>query len=105
MADHLRVDLDELTEAGRSLKALREEFDRSGELSDGVGDALGHDGLADAVHDFATNWKYHRQKLGGALDAVADMATESAKTYRETDDQLADKIRESQQDSTVGSAR
>jgi hypothetical protein len=103
VADHLKVDLDELTSTGGKLRALSEDFELAGGLSDDVSPALGHGGLADAVHDFATNWKYHRQKLGAVLEAVAQMATESATTYRETDDQLAEKLRNSQRETTSGS--
>lgn len=89
MGSRLVVDLGLLERSGSELMALKTELEAQPDVVDDARDAVGHGGLSDALGDFGGNWNYHRRKLVGALDAVAQMATQSAEVYRDTDQQLS----------------
>ena len=102
MGDHLRVNLAELETCGTALAHLKDEFDRAAEI---VGDArscVGHRLIEGALHDFATNWKYHRQRLVENLESVGEMAEASHQAYLDTDRQLATSLTADHQDGPRG---
>ena len=89
MAERLRVDITALENAAGRLGRLRTEFAEAGQIADVGISVAGTKGLADALDEFADNWKVHRGKLIENLDTVVSMATDSAATYREVDECLA----------------
>ena len=89
MSEHLKVDLDLLSDTAADLRRLVSEFNRGSRFGADAAGAVGHDEVADALDEFATNWRRHREKLTKNLEAVAEMAADSAKTYKQTDDELA----------------
>jgi hypothetical protein len=89
VGDRLVVSLDMLTSTARSLAALRAEFEAAPDVADEVRGAVGHDGLSDAIGDFAGNWRYHRRKLCESIQSVEQMAADSAQVYADTDRELA----------------
>jgi hypothetical protein len=97
MGDHLKVDMGMLADTAGELRGLVSEFNGVGRFGDDSSSAVGHPSVIDALDEFAGNWKRHRQKLTKHLDAVAQMAADSEKTYRETDDKLAHTIEKASQ--------
>jgi hypothetical protein len=97
MGDHLKVDLAMLADTAGELRGLVAEFNGVSQFGDDSSGAVGHPRVIDALDEFAGNWRRHREKLAKHLDAVAQMATESEQTYRETDDELARTIEKASQ--------
>jgi hypothetical protein len=94
MGDHLKVDMGMLADTAGELRGLVSEFNGVSRFGEDSGSAVGHPSVIDALDEFASNWKRHREKLTKHLDAVAQMAEDSEKTYRETDDKLAQSLEE-----------
>lgn len=92
MGDHLKVDLGMLADTAGELRGLVSEFNGVARFGDDSSSAVGHPSVVDALDEFAGNWRRHREKLVKHLDAVAQMAADSERTYRETDDKLADSL-------------
>lgn len=93
MGGRLKVDLGELADTAAQLRRLSGEFGRASKVGDAARWAVGHDKVADAVGEFTGNWRRHRDALRTSLEAVADMAQESHRTYRDTDRELAKEAR------------
>jgi len=89
----LRVDLDAVTELGSSLTTVAEEFENATTRSDRIADAVGHDGLAGAVRDFASSWDDTRQKMTENLRLLAEASVQVAQAFTDIDSDLADGIR------------
>jgi hypothetical protein len=71
---------------------LTEEFKNAKTIVDGYDSAVGSHTVTGALHNFADNWKVHRDDLLKKMDGVYQMATESHKAYLDTDDKLAQDI-------------
>jgi hypothetical protein len=89
VGEHLKVDLAMLASTAGELRDLVSKFNGTARFGDGSSGAVAHPRVIDALDEFASNWRRHREKLTKHLDAVAQMATDSEQTYRETDDELA----------------
>jgi hypothetical protein len=79
----LKLDLDRLRQLNSDLLAVSAEFGSADEFSDSVANATGHDGLHDAVRDFAHKWNKKRPemkdgvvKLQKKLQAITDGFTQ-----------------------------
>ncbi len=88
MGGYLRVDLTLLENVAVALGRLRGEFANPAAIVQENEAGVGASELNDALHDFATNWKYHREGLLKSIDAVHEMAQKSHDGYRDTDDRL-----------------
>lgn len=91
MAD-LRIDLDAVTELGSSLTTVADEFENATTKSDRIADAVGHDGLADVVRNFASSWDDTREKMTENLRLLADASVQVAEAFTDIDSDLADGI-------------
>lgn len=89
MGDRLLVDLDALRETANELKTLAKDFRNASKTAADAMGAVGHDQVADALDEFTSNWRRHRDALVSSLDAVAQMARDSRATYVEADEELA----------------
>jgi hypothetical protein len=92
MAD-LQYSLQLLTGLGRELTGL------AGAMNGTTGnrwdrEQVGSPQVADALDRFAENWDDKRELLTRSLEEVGEMATSSAETFREVDDELAAKVQE-----------
>lgn len=88
MSSGFKVDYDQLSELASVLFALKDEFEG---LEDNIGpykDAAGHDGVADKLDGFATNWSDDRGEITEAMQQVAEYGQQSADAYRGTDEEL-----------------
>jgi hypothetical protein len=86
----LRVDLQAVRELGQDLTTVAGEFEGAGARSDRIAGAVGHDGLAEAVRDFAAKWDDTRAKMTENLRVLADGAVGVADAFGDADRQLAD---------------
>lgn len=62
----LMVDIAVLTAGERDLALLKSEFDGIEDRRDDTAEVWGHDGLRDAMHEFASNMKHHREELSAS---------------------------------------
>jgi hypothetical protein len=93
----LRLDLAAVTDLGAALTTVAGEFENADSHSEGIADAVGHEGLADAVRSFADNWDDKRGKMTENLRLLADAATTVAQTFTDVDGELAAAIEEGSQ--------
>lgn len=78
-----------LNSLGRELNGLADAMDGTASRTSWNREDVGHRAVADALDDFAGSWDDKRSTLTTSLCEVGDMATSSAATFREVDDQLA----------------
>jgi hypothetical protein len=95
MAD-LAVNLTLLETTSGSLGMLMHEFNDASDIADSYAADVGSGTLNDALHNFATNWKSHRESLVKAMDGVYKLATQGHDTYIQADDKLAQDLVNSQ---------
>lgn len=84
----LRVSYDTLEESTRNLKAIQRELDHTKHHQADIRHALGSHDMAHAMHDFASNWDYHRHKLLDKIQAVGEMSEKTMDAFREVDTKL-----------------
>lgn len=92
MAD-LTVDLGALQAAATELGLLIHEFDTAEDVASDARDVLGSPRVADAVHEFSSNWSVHRKDLLESMEAVQKMISSSHDTFVQADTDLAEQIR------------
>lgn len=91
MAD-LQVDLGGLSALASTLTRIGDRLDRArSELSGAQGD-LGDPQVAEALDRFEDRWRDGRREIRENGDALATMLTESVRTYRQVDSELASGI-------------
>ena len=88
MAD-LKVDYDQLTASRSALHDLHDEFDHATDLADQTDDIWGNGHVKDAIHEFAGNWKIHKEKLLGKMQKVEDLTGGCIDTFENTDAEIA----------------
>lgn len=69
MATEFKVD-HSIHGLARDLKAISDEFGDAEDFSDDLAEAVGNDGLADEVRDFATKWNKKRTEMKNNVDFV-----------------------------------
>lgn len=93
MAD-LQYSLDLLGGLGRDLDGMARSLDGVAARTNWTEQGIGHSRVANALEDFAGSWDDKRERLTTSLRAVGEMATASAQTFQEIDDELAGQIQE-----------
>lgn len=89
MADQLSLNTEELQTAGSNLRVVAQEFDSANANSDAAAEAVGHDGLADAIRDFAHGWDDRRAKMVDGIASLADACTGIGDGFEDLDKQFA----------------
>ena len=89
MADRLKADIESIRHAGSTVHQISRQFAGASHLVDAYRNDLGSADLSDALHDFATNWKVHRERLCESLDAFGRWALDAADAYQRSDRELA----------------
>jgi flagellar biosynthesis chaperone FliJ len=77
-----------LEDSAKDLKAISDEFKNMSKLWDN-GTIWGHDVVKSAMDDFIDDWWVKREKLQVQLDNLTKKMDEAAKTWTDTEDQLA----------------
>ena len=90
----LKVDFTTLEDSHRAAQTLKSEFD---DLPHRVGDGThwGHHDVADAMHEFGTNWDYHRAILSENIGEVGENVESCLTTFRDADQKLYDELEKS----------
>ena len=91
MAD-LQYSLQLLTGLGRELGGLADAMEGTTWRTRWDDEEIGHRRVAEALGEFARSWDDQRDRLTTSLREVGGMATASADTFREVDDQLAAEV-------------
>ena len=89
MADHIKIDTSMLADMATNLKSLHDDFAGSSDLADHYSGSMGSKEVADAMHNFATDWKKKREELTGNLDTLAKAADSASRTWDGVDRDLA----------------
>lgn len=92
MGEHIKVDTRELADTGRTLGALKAEFEHGTDTIDAFREYIGSGELADALGDFSSDWSKKRDELCKGLDMLGQCATAAAQTYDGVDGHLADAL-------------
>ncbi|TFV53403.1 hypothetical protein [Blastococcus sp. TF02A-35] len=85
----LKVDYETLRSSAATARVIKSAFD---DLASRVGDTQdcwGHRGIADAMHTFGTNWRYHRTILSEEIQATGDKLEKCLEVFEEADQALA----------------
>jgi flagellar biosynthesis chaperone FliJ len=77
-----------LEDSAKDLKAISDEFKNMSKRWDN-GAIWGHDVVKNAMDDFIDDWWVKREKLQVQLDNLTKKMDEAAKTWTDTEDQLA----------------
>lgn len=88
----LRIDTHSLRDLGGELGQIGSEFEHANTRSDVIAGAVGHDGLADAITDFAHGWDDRRKDMVDSIQFMAKAATGIADAFEDADAQLADAL-------------
>ena len=88
MAD-LRLDTERVRTVGAGLTRIAAEFQNANVRSDRIAEAVGHDGLADAVRSFAHAWDDTREDMTSSITGLGEATTAIADTFEQADQELA----------------
>jgi hypothetical protein len=86
----LKVSYHTLEESSRNLKTIQHELDDTKHHQSDIKSFLGSNDMAHAMHDFASNWDYHRHKLLDKIQAMGEMAEKTLEAFKEVDKKLKD---------------
>jgi hypothetical protein len=93
MAGQLKIKTTVLVSAGSSLRTVATEFEGANAGAEGIGDALGHAGLADKVNHFARGWDDRRAKMLESMAFLAEACTGIGEGFEDLDRQFAAALR------------
>jgi hypothetical protein len=96
----LVVDFATLEKSHSTAVALKAEFDGLPHRYDQYQDSWGKDNIRGAMHNFATNWDYHREVLSGKIQEVGEKIESCLTTFRDADQQLYDQLTKSAEGGT-----
>lgn len=88
----LRADTRELSRLARSLRTISARLEAASDDVSVLHAELGSGRLAETMDRFASDWRVRRGRLCESIEAVAQMAAESAERYEGCDDALAKSI-------------
>lgn len=89
MGELLKVDTDSVRSVSNDLIRITSELTDAQAHSDDVADAVGHNGLAGALRNFAGSWDDRRRKLVEQISQLQASATAIADAFDDTDTELA----------------
>ncbi|MEO7123099.1 MAG: hypothetical protein ABI400_08305 [Lacisediminihabitans sp.] len=84
----VKIDLTLLSKLQSELHDIATEFSRAEAMSQTVGGYVGHGGLEHVVHDFASKWNVHREKIEEKLTFVQESSKAVHDTFVELDRRL-----------------
>lgn len=84
----LRINLAALRELGTDLGVIATEFRDANVVSDAIAEATGHEGLRQAVRDFAHGWDDTREDMVADVEALGEVAVAIADVFTDADGEL-----------------
>ncbi len=100
--DGVELDLARLGEAGTRLTLVKNEFESASANAHGLAEAVGHDGLADALIDFAEKWDDTREDMVANIGTLAEISSGIAQAFGDLDTEYANAL--SASDAPTGGA-
>lgn len=88
MVTQLRVDTRLLRETGAQLRVVATEFEHANATSDDAAEAVGHNGMGEAVRSFAHNWDDRRAKMMENISKLAESAKVTGEAFESLDQEL-----------------
>lgn len=88
----LSVDVAGLERVSSALRGVADGLDETKKVIDGSADALGSGDVHSALDHFEDHWSDGRGRIKKNMDNVEKLLDESAKQYREADNQLRDAL-------------
>ena len=89
MPDAFQVTPASLGALASGVGRIRDQLERTADLGQDVGPALGSDVVAGALHHFVTGWHDGRAQICADVGRLADLLTQASQVYGETDGDLA----------------
>jgi len=90
----LRVSYDRLEESVRNLKVIHHELEDTKHHQKDISECLGSGQMKHAMHDFAGNWNYHRNKLLEKIESMGELAEKTMEAFQDVDEKLRDGVTE-----------
>lgn len=84
----LVLDTEQLQQLGADLRLVGEEFKHANNRSDDVADDVGHEGLGDAIREFAHNWDDKREKMLEDISKLSEAAIATGEAFEELETEL-----------------
>ena len=72
-----------------SVRRIRDQLERTADLGQDCGPALGSDVVAGALHHFVTGWHDGRAQICADVGQLSDLLAQASNAYSETDGDLA----------------
>lgn len=88
----MRIDLDRMDDLRQDLVLVHDEFTNAERLTDDWKGAVGHDGLADQLHDFSGNWDDTRKNMLEGIKGMSEYAKAIVEQFTKLDHELTDAI-------------
>ena len=89
MADRLQADLAGLSELSKNLASIATKIDGTQNAFVEATFDLGSMDIEGALEDFERTWDVGRKRIHDDIDALGSMLGDSVKTYKQTDEQIA----------------
>jgi hypothetical protein len=77
----LRIDTEVLRQAGTSLRAVYQEFDKADDNARPDRSVIAHHHLRDRLEEFADSWDDRRAEMTEAIKGLGEFAEESGKAF------------------------
>jgi hypothetical protein len=90
--DGVELDLARLREAGAKLTSVKNEFENASANAQGLAEAVGHDGLADALIGFAEKWDDTREDMVANIATLAEVTAGIAQAFGDLDTEYANAL-------------
>lgn len=91
----LAVDLAGLRTLSSTLGGVRSNLDATRRVIEASRDDIGSDVVYDALDSFESNWDDGRGQIDKNMQAMQEILDESVRAYEQTDQELADGLRDS----------
>lgn len=85
----LKIDTERVRSVGTGLTRIAGEFENANSHSDRLADAVGHDGLAEAVRSFAHSWDDTRTAMTDSIKGLSEATLAIADIFEQADGELA----------------
>ncbi|MDT0310359.1 hypothetical protein RM780_25915 [Streptomyces sp. DSM 44917] len=93
--DRLAIPLGELEEFVPQLRSVREYMNRTGDTFDQYHDAIGDEGINDALDDFVSGWRDGRGDISDQLEGLASMGETVIRTVNDFENELVTTLQDS----------
>ena len=83
----LRIDTETLRAAGRSLRAVYQEFDKADDNARPGKSVIAHDRLRDRLEEFADSWDDRRKEMTANIEGLGEFAQGAGDAFEQLEDE------------------